>query len=238
MRELGRVVGHIPARAGSVRVRSKNLRYISGKPLLSYSIEAALDCSELDEVVVNTDGDDISALAKECGAKVFRRDLELASDTASGDAFTYDFMMKYPVDTLVMISPVCPLVTSHDITQALQVFRESDADTLIASTETQMQTFCLNKPVNIDLDGPLAPSQNNSTVQILNWAVTIWDCAAYKHHYEADGHAYIGRKRILLPIDPLCAIKISTEKDFKTAETLLISQSMQKDHTPQYWRPK
>jgi len=237
VRELGKVVGHIPARAGSERVRSKNLRYIAGKPLLSYSVEAALACPELDEVVVNTDGDELAALAEACGASVFRRDAELASATASGDAFTYDFISKYPVDTLVMISPVCPLVSSVDIAEALQAFRDSDADTLITTCETQMQTFCAGKPVNIDLDGPLEPTQNNMPVQTLNWAVTIWDCAAYRRHYEADGHAYIGRKRVLHPIDPLHGVKISTESDFETAKALIIAQGLSSPEEARYWTP-
>lgn len=237
MRELGKVVGHIPARAGSERVRSKNLRYIAGKPLLSYSIEAALACAELDEVVVNTDGDDLAALAEACGASVFRRDAQLASATASGDAFTYDFITKYPVDTLVMISPVCPLVSTADITDSLQAFRDSDADTLITTCETQMQTFCDGKPVNIDLDGPLAPTQNNVPVQTLNWAVTIWDCSAYRRHFEADGHAYIGRKRVLHPIDPLHGVKISTESDFKTAEALIMARDLSASDEARYWNP-
>lgn len=237
MRELGKVVGHIPARAGSERVRSKNLRYIAGKPLLSYSIEAALACAELDEVVVNTDGDDLAALAEACGASVFRRDAQLASATASGDAFTYDFITKYPVDTLVMISPVCPLVSTADITDSLQAFRDSDADTLITTCETQMQTFCDGKPVNIDLGGPLAPTQNNVPVQTLNWAVTIWDCSAYRRHFEADGHAYIGRKRVLHSIDPLHGVKISTESDFKTAEALIMARGLSASDEARYWNP-
>lgn len=238
MRDLGRIIGHIPARAGSVRVQSKNLRYIAGKPLLSYSIEAGLACSDLDEVVVNTDGDDLAALAQAYGASIFHRDADLASASASGDAFTYDFMTKYPVDTLVMISPVCPLVSSADISEALNAFRNSDADTLITACETQMQTFCNGEPVNIDLHGPLAPSQDNDPVQTLNWAVTVWDCAAYKRHYEADGNAYIGRKRILHPIDPLHGIKISTETDFQTAEALLTAQGSSCREAPHYWVPK
>tara|TARA_R110000850_G_scaffold55877_13_gene132056 strand:- start:7882 stop:8601 length:720 start_codon:yes stop_codon:yes gene_type:complete len=236
MRNLGRVVGHIPARAGSERVRCKNLRYIAGEPLLTYSIKAALESGVLDEVVVNTDGDDLAALSEECGAKVFRRDANLASATASGDAFTYDFITKYPVDTLVMISPVCPLVKASDILAALELFKASDADTLITCCETRMQTFKDGVPVNIDPDGPLAPTQDNVPVQTLNWAVTVWDCAAFQRHFDADGHAYLGRSRLLMPIAPLHGVKISTEADFQTAEALLRSGGQSAETEPRYWR--
>jgi len=238
VRVLGKVVGHIPARAGSERVLSKNLRYIAGKPLLRYSIEAALACPQLDEVVVNTDGDDTAALAHSCGAKVFRRDPQFASSEASGDSFTYDFISKYQVDTLVMVSPVCPMVTPADISEALTSFQNSDADTLITSSDTQMQTFCGGKPVNIDLNGPLEPTQNNTPVRVLNWAVTVWDCAAYRRHFEADGYAYIGRKRVFLEIDPLHSIKISTERDFRSAERILLSRTIKNNKEATYWKPE
>ncbi len=236
MRDLGKIVGHIPARGGSIRVKSKNLRYLAGRPLLTYSIEAALASGLLDEVVVNTDDDQLAALAIESGAKVFRRDPELASATASGDAFTYDFIKKYPVDTLVMISPVCPLVGASDIRMALDTFRASDADTLITTCESGMQAFTNGEPVNIDLSNPLAPTQNNPSVHTLNWAVTIWDCEAYVRNYEKEGYAYIGKNRVFLPIEPLHGVKISDEKDFRIAEALLLARSqVSAEATPTYW---
>ena len=222
MRDLGRVVGHIPARGGSKRVKSKNLRYIAGRPLLSYSIEVARLANRIDEVVVNTDSDEIASLGEACGAKIFRRDQELASDSASGDAFTYDFLKKYEVDTLVMISPVCPLVEVSDVDGALEAFtQDQESDTLITCCSTRMQTFKGDEPVNISLDGPLAPSQDNDLVHTLNWAVTIWNAKAYLENYERDGYAYIGVHRTLFPIAMTHGVKISVESDFATAEALL-----------------
>ena len=227
MRDLGKIVGHIPARAGSKRVPSKNLRYLAGEPLLAYAVRAALHCPGLAEVVVNTDGDELAALAEHLGAKVFKRDPALASDTATGDAFTYDFIAKNLVDTLVMVSPACPLVDGADIEAALDTFTaHEEADTLITTSTTRMQAFLGDEPVNIDLDGPLAPTQQNPEVHTLNWAVTIWDAAAYARHYEADGHAYIGRRRILFPISPLHGVKISTEDEFQAAEALLVASQL------------
>ena len=237
MRDLGRIVGHIPARAGSKRVRSKNLRYLAGEPLLAYSVRAALRCPSLTDVVVNTDGSELAALAEQLGAKVFRRRPDLASDTASGDAFTYDFIIKNDVDTLVMISPVCPLVDSTDIQKAVDAFAaHEDADTLITSCATQMQTFMGDHPVNIVIDAPLAPTQANPVVHTLNWAVTVWDASSYRRHYETDGYAYLGRHRVLFPIEPLHGVKISTEADFRTAEDLLAARRTSvRPGEPRYW---
>ena len=68
-----------------------------------------------------------------------------------------------------------PLVQSQDILGALDAFSGSSCDTLISSESTQMQVFLGEKPVNIDAKEALRPTQENRSVQILNWAVAVWD---------------------------------------------------------------
>lgn len=240
MRDLGRVIAHIPARAGSKRVRAKNLRMLCGKPLLAYSVECAKQCSEFDEIYVNTDSTEMAALANELGVKNYLRPSELASDTATGDEFTVDFIEKITPDTLVMINPVCPLVTPSDVSAAINAFKASDSDTLITCDETQMQTFCNGEPVNISLDGQLAPTQENPKIQILNWAVTVWDANSFLENFYKTGSAYIGKKRTLFAIDPIKGLKISHEADFKMAECLIygLSQQQKQSNELEYWTEK
>lgn len=69
MRDLGKVVAHIPARAGSKRVKAKNLRMLCGKPLLAYSIECAKECGQFDEIFVNSDSTEMLSLAESLGVK-------------------------------------------------------------------------------------------------------------------------------------------------------------------------
>jgi len=90
-------------------------------------------------------------------------------------------------DTLVMINPVCPLINSKDITNAIDVYRASDADTLITTNTTRMQTFYSNNPVNIELNAKLSSSQNNEPVHICNWAITILDAHKFKERYIKKG---------------------------------------------------
>jgi len=239
VRNLGKVIGHIPARGGSKRVAAKNLRYLLGKPLLAYAIECARASGVLDEIYVNTDSEAMGALAEACGAKFYRRAPHLATDTASGDDFTADFMRTMQPTTLVMVSPVCPLVTAGDVRNGIEAFRASACDTLITCHDTQMQTFCEGKPVNIDLSGPLAPTQRNPVVQILNWAVTIWDTVAFLRSYAERQSGYIGTNRHLLPIEPVRALKISHEEDFHMAELLLRARDLTAADTaaPRFWTP-
>jgi CMP-N-acetylneuraminic acid synthetase len=222
--EIKKLVAHIPARAGSKRVKSKNLRMLRGKPMIAYAIECAKACPEIEEVYVNTDCTKLAALAEEYGVKVFLRNPELASDTATGDDFTVDIMDRLKLDTLMMISPVCPLVTPEDVTRAITAYRSSDADTLITCEETSMQTAKGSAFVNIDPVGPLKPSQDNPKMQICNWAVTIWNADVFRRNYAEFKGGYCGTNRILFPIDPLRAVKVSYEEDFRMVEALLTAR--------------
>ncbi len=239
MRELGKIVAHIPARAGSKRVKSKNLRYLAGQPLITYSIEAALACESLSEVYVNTDSEVIAALAEKWGARIYRRSPELASDTATSDQFNMDIIDTLQPDTLIMINPVCPLLDPVDIDTAVAAYRDDTVDTLITSTATQMQCFCEGEPVNINLNEQLAPSQENAVVHVCNWTITIWDAHKFRGLYQSQGFAVFGEHRRLLPIDPLKAIKISNEEDFQLAETLIrVFKSKEIMMAPvEYWHP-
>lgn len=216
-----RLVAQIPARGGSKRVPRKNVRNMAGRPMIAYSIEAALAVEEIDDVVVNTDDEEIAQVAGESGALVHMRPKELASDSATGDDFTLEFIQRWKPKTLMLINPVCPLVQTKEIQDAIAKFNYSEGDTLISCSETQMQVAVEGTFVNIDSSGPLMPSQENPKVQILNWAVAIWDTDSFLTRKRQNGPAYLGEQRILFPIDGISGIKVSEEEDFLLAEAIL-----------------
>ena len=79
-----KILGLIPARAGSKGVPGKNIKLLGVKPLIAYSIEAAMAATNITDVVVSTDGDAIADVARKYGVEVpFLRPASLASDTAS-----------------------------------------------------------------------------------------------------------------------------------------------------------
>jgi CMP-N-acetylneuraminic acid synthetase len=237
--KIGKLVAHIPARAGSKRVRSKNLRLLHGKPMIQYAIDCAKACEQIDEIYVNTDSPEIMDLARSLGVGVFERDATLASDTASGDDFTNDIIEKLGLETLMMISPVCPLVSPEDVRAAIDAYEASaEADTLITCSETSMQVAMEQKFVNIDPVGPLAPSQDNPKIQICNWAVTIWNGEVFRRNYREFRGGYCGTRRILHPIDPMHSVKVSYEEDFRLVEALMAAERAGgASGEPEYWTP-
>jgi CMP-N,N'-diacetyllegionaminic acid synthase len=238
--EIKKLVAHIPARAGSKRVKSKNLRMLFGKPMIAYAIECAKSCPDIDEIYVNTDCPTIGALAKDYGVNVFERDPTLASDTATGDDFTIDIIERLNIDTLLMISPVCPLITPEEVSLAIEAYRNAQsADTLISSEETTMQVAKEDGSfININSSGPLQPSQNNPKIHICNWAVTIWNGKIFKKNYYAFKGGYCGTNRILFPLDPNKSVKVSYEEDFRMVESLLaVDKNIITNSSPSYWLP-
>lgn len=123
-----RILGLIPARAGSKGIIGKNTIDLAGKPLIAYTIEAAINSHYIDNVIVSTDGEHIAEVAKAYGAAVpFLRPAEYASDTAK----TIDVLLhalnelsahgeQYQI--LCLLQPTSPLRTSEDIDKAIECF--------------------------------------------------------------------------------------------------------------------
>ena len=229
MRDLGKIVLHIPAREGSKRVLRKNMRLMNGKPMITHVIEATMRSGVTENIYVNTDAQEIIEYINEIypSVKIYKRDPQLANDNASSDQFNFDIINALQPDTLIMINPVCPLIDESDIKKAVETYKKSDCDTLITSESTQMQTFCDGEPINIKLDEQLAPSQKNKKITILNWAITIWEVSSFKQRMKEQGFAVLGEKREFLDIEPIKATKVSEEKDFLFAQQLLKLRSYQ-----------
>ena len=228
MKNLGKIVFHIPAREGSKRVPKKNLRNMNGKPMISYAIEALLQADITENCYVNTDSDGIIKYVKTNypEMRIYLRDKELCNDNTQSDHFNADIINKLQPDTLIMINPVCPLIESEDIVNALNAYKNSDCDTMISSCSTHMQTFCDGEPVNIDVREALAPSQSNPLITTLNWAITIWDAKSFTDRMDKDGYAVWGKQISFHDIDEIKSLKVSEEKDFLTAEKLLKIKSI------------
>ena len=114
----------IPARGGSKRIPRKNVKEFCGKPIIRYSIEAALGCGRFDCVLVSTDDAEIAAVARDCGAEVpFVRPPELSDDytpTVPVIRHAIDWFMQNrgAVSHACCIYSTAPFVTAHDLREA------------------------------------------------------------------------------------------------------------------------
>jgi CMP-N-acetylneuraminic acid synthetase len=117
------VVALIPAKGQSARIPGKNLKPLGGKPLVVWTIEAALSSSIVSRVMVSTESPDIAMTANEAGAEVLARPPELARDPAEAQdvavhAVRWLAKAGEPVDAVVMLLPTSPFRTGQHIEEA------------------------------------------------------------------------------------------------------------------------
>jgi len=133
------ILAIIPARGGSKSVPRKNILTVAGKPLIAWTIETALNCAELDRVIVSTDNQDIAEISRQFGADVpFLRPPELAQDTTSSiDTIIHAIEWleeheTYRPDYVMMLQPTSPLRTAEDIKTAIQISQTKEADGVVS----------------------------------------------------------------------------------------------------------
>lgn len=131
----------ITARGGSKRIPGKNIRDFCGKPILAYSIEAALSSNVFDEVMVSTDDEKIAGVAKAYGAKVpFLRTSETSHDFATTAEALLEVIAQYQrrgeeFRYGCCIYPTAPFVKAEKLKQAMQLLMEGGADSIVPVTE-------------------------------------------------------------------------------------------------------
>ncbi len=131
-----RNIAIITARGGSKRIPRKNIKEFCGKPIIAYSIEAALKSGVFDEVMVSTDDEEIAEVARRYGARVpFMRSEETASDYATTRQVLTEVFREYEklgqyFDVAVCLYPTAPFVTAEKIKKALEILEREQADAL------------------------------------------------------------------------------------------------------------
>ncbi|MDO4294297.1 MAG: pseudaminic acid cytidylyltransferase [Eubacteriales bacterium] len=123
----------ITARGGSKRIPRKNIRPFLGRPILTYSVEAALSAGVFDEVMVSTEDEEIARIAREAGASVpFLRSAQSADDYASTDDVIREVLCRYreqgqSFDAFCCIYPTAPFVTAQKLCTAMEMLLRADS---------------------------------------------------------------------------------------------------------------
>ena len=220
----------ITARGGSKGIPQKNLSTILGKPLIAYTIEAALQAKTLTRTIVSTDDKTIAQVSKQYGAEVpFLRPQHLATDTATSIAVLQHAVTNlaneedYKTDLIVCLQPTSPLRTAGDIDQAVNLCLQSGADSVVSLCQAKYHPYWTKKI----FDGRVYPlinedEQNYTRRQDLPPV------------YQLNGALYVIRAKVLLEETRILgeytipyimpqerSIDIDTKTDLQIAELLL-----------------
>ena len=127
----------ITARGGSKRIPRKNAKEFCGKPIIAYSIEAALNSGAYDTVMVSTDDEEIASIAHEYGAQVpFMRSEKTSNDFATSADVIAEVLEKYremgiEYDSFICLYPTAPFVTGKRLKAAMDLLENNDVDSVI-----------------------------------------------------------------------------------------------------------
>ena len=118
---MKKILAVIPARSGSKRIPDKNIATLGGKPLLAWSIEAALQCEMIDKVVVSSDSEKYLKIAVEYGAEGILRSEEASSDTARDYDVLWEICQYYPeCEYFIYLRPTTPFRDVRVVGEAIR----------------------------------------------------------------------------------------------------------------------
>jgi len=228
-REALKILAIIPARGGSQGVLRKNIRILAGRPLIAYTIKAALGSTYHPRVIVSTDDRRIAEIAKGLGAEIpFIRPPQLAQNNTPMlpvIQHTIGYLKRdgYIPDIIAILQPTSPLRTSEHIDQAISLLLDTGADSVVSLCEAEHSPYWMKK---IDEAGRVIPfldtgeeyhrRQDLPKVYRLNGAIFITrsDIIMKENRLLGDDT----RAYIMKPED---SIDIDTELDFKIAELIM-----------------
>lgn len=219
----------ITARSGSKGLKDKNIRILNGKPLMAYTIEAAIKSGMFDEIMVSTDSKEYASVAIKYGAKVpFLRTKKNSDDNASSWDVVKEVVKKYKdmgkeFNTVCMLQPTSPLRIAEDIVNGYKLFNEKKADTVIAVCKTQHsplwsntldESNCMKGFISDDILN--CPRQKLQQYYRINGALYIRKISTLYNEgnmYDCNCYAYVmPRER---------SVDIDTMLDFRIAQAMM-----------------
>lgn len=219
----------IPARGGSKGIPKKNIKLLSGKPLIYYSIKVARYFTSDDMICVSTDDEEIVSTCKKIGLEVpFMRPKELATDTASSNEVIAHTISFYEdrgivIDKIVLLQPTSPFRRVIHLQEALQLYN-SEIDMIVSVKETEANPYYLLCQENNK--GYLEKFMKNTNatrrqdvpkIYQYNGAIYIINTASFKKYRNLN----LFEKVVKYEMDVLSSVDLDTLLDWAFAEFLI-----------------
>ena len=229
----------IPARGGSKRLPGKNIKHLAGKPMIAWTVEAALDSQVFDHVFVSTDDEKIAEVAKQAGVEVpFLRPTVLASDEATtNDVVThlvewFESEYNQQVSTLAILQPTSPLRNAQHIKEAMRLMEEKSAKAVVSVCELEYPIqFCNTLGKDGSMDGFIKPENLKRTQELepyyrLNGAIYLFQkgyVGKLTDIYSKGTYAFV--------MDANKSADIDTLEDFQKVELILKYTMVNNEYT-------
>ena len=214
----------IPARGGSKRIPRKNIKDFLGKPIIAYSIQAALDSNLFDEVMVSTDDYEIAKIAKQFGAKVpFMRSAKNSNDFASTYDVIEEVINQYKIrgiefDKICCIYSCAPFIGPEILIKALEKLEDKKFDSVFPVLQ---YSFPIQRALKREDDKITMIVEDNLNIRSQDLEESYHDAGQF---YWCKTKQLLKSKKLLtsntgcVVISELEAQDIDTKKDWKLAE--------------------
>ena len=223
-----KVLAVIPARGGSKGIPNKNIVPLLGKPLISWTIEAAQASRYIDRLILSSDDPQICAVAESAGCEVpFTRRKALATDEAKTIDVVFDALDQMPGFDLVMVlQPTSPLRAVSDIDNSLELLVEKGAHSGVSVTRVKDHpylVYAMNSDARMEAVISVDPStslrrQDLPPAFTLNGAIYIADIS-----WLAESRSFISPETVGYEMPKPRSVDIDEEIDLKVAEQVLRS---------------
>lgn len=220
------IIAIIPARGGSKGIPRKNLRLLAGKPLIAWTIEAALKSEWINKVVVSTEDREIAEIAQLNGAEVIKRPPELGEDDVPLDPVVFhavdsiEKMENVTYNFVLTIQPTSPLLTTETINETIKIMLWGDYDTLM-SIKDETHLYWIKQEGHFT---PLYKERKNR--QYLDPIYKETGAILISKRWLTTENNRIGGKIFLFEIPKEESIDIDTYQDWWIAENLLKKQTI------------
>ncbi len=211
----------IPARSGSKGLKDKNIIDLLGKPMLVYSVEAALDAGCFERIIVSTDSERYGEISEKAGAEVIYRGEAVSNDTATTYVVLKDLFSRINMDFdyFMLLQPTSPLRDSRHILDVVDLFEKNyDTYDFLASVKESEHPKVLVNPIEADLsmkhfDTDFASYHRQAFKDYTtNGAIFVGKPKEYLEHKH-----FFGDKSIAYIMSPFDSVDVDSELDFKFA---------------------
>ncbi len=211
----------IPARSGSERLPNKNKLNLCGKPLISWTIEAAKRSKYINKIVVTSDDSEILKIAEKSSVEIIVRPDELASDSATSvDVIKHSLENLDTYEYVILLQPTSPLRNYRHIDESIKFLKQKNADAIISVCKTDHNPLWSNRlDSNLSMSNFIENEQLNKRSQDLdkffrlNGAIYI--CKT--KNFLKENTFFIKKNIFAFIMDKKSSIDIDDEFDFEIA---------------------
>jgi len=204
----------IPVRSGSVRVENKNIRPFAGSNLLEVKIRQLLSVKELDGIVVNSNSDEILAVASKYPVELVKRDEKYASNSVFMTDVYEHMAVNFSADVVVYTAVTYPLISPETVSKIIRKFKEGNYDSVVPASPVKRFLFKDGKPLNYD-PARFPRSQDLPNIMSLSWAASV-----IPRDLMIARKSTVGANPHLFELSDTESVDIDTPFDFTVAEMM------------------